>query len=122
MITVTSFVDVMRMGNIMPRAALKSTSLTFRASVLPLHHIGSLMSPLYPCPPVYAASCLRGQCRLLQYLEVIAFRMRETVASIQLSMKMPVFITIFYSSLKASRWAIIETFISTELLSLIPDD
>ena len=26
----------------------------------------SLMSPLFPCPPVYIALCLGGQCRLLQ--------------------------------------------------------
>ena len=26
------------------------------------------MSPLYPFLPVYAAPCLRGQCRLLHYL------------------------------------------------------
>ena len=36
-------VGVMKMGNTVPRAGLKTTSLTFRASVLPLlHHIGSL--------------------------------------------------------------------------------
>ena len=34
----------------------------------PLSHICSLMSPLYQCPPVYAAPCLRGQYRLLQYI------------------------------------------------------
>ena len=50
----------MKMGNIVPRAGLKHTSLAFR--------MGSLMSPLYPCPPVYAAPCLRGQCRLPEYL------------------------------------------------------
>ena len=52
------FVGAMKMGNIVPRA--------FWASVLPLHHIGTLMSPLYPRLPVYAAPCLRGQCRLQQ--------------------------------------------------------
>ena len=35
---------------------------------LPFHYLGSLMSPLYPHSPVYVAICLRGQCRLLQYL------------------------------------------------------
>ena len=50
------------MGNTVPKAGFKPTSLAFRASVLPLHHIGSLMSPLYPRLPVYAAPCLRGQC------------------------------------------------------------
>ena len=57
---------VMKMGNTMPRAGLKPTSLAFRASVLPLHHVGSLMSQLYPWLPVYAALCLRGKCGLLQ--------------------------------------------------------
>ena len=42
---------VMKMGNTMPGAGLEPTSLAFWASVLPLHHIGSQMSPLYPCPP-----------------------------------------------------------------------
>ena len=34
------------------RAAIQPKSLAFQASVLPLHHIGSLMSP--PCLPVCA--------------------------------------------------------------------
>ena len=51
---------VMKMGNIVPRAGPKPTSLAFRASVLPLHHVGSLMSPLSPRLPVYTAHCLRG--------------------------------------------------------------
>ena len=29
------------------------------------HHIGSLMSPPYPCLPVNVVPCLRGRCRLL---------------------------------------------------------
>ena len=53
--------------NSVPRAGFGPTSLTFWASVLPLHHIGSLMSSIYPRPPVYSAPCLRCQCRLLQY-------------------------------------------------------
>ena len=53
------------MGNTVSRAGLEPTSLAFWASVLPLYHVGSLISLLYACPPVYAASCLRGQCRLL---------------------------------------------------------
>ena len=52
-----------KIGNTVPRAGLKPTSLAFQASVLPLHYIGSMMSSLYPCPPDYAAPCLRGQCR-----------------------------------------------------------
>ena len=47
-----SIVGVMKMGNIMPRAVIDPTSLALRASVLPLHHVGSQMSPLYPCPPL----------------------------------------------------------------------
>ena len=60
-----SVMGVTKIGNIVPRVGPEPTFLAFRASVLPLHHIGSLMSPLYPFPPVYAALCLRGRCRLL---------------------------------------------------------
>ena len=42
----------MKMRNTVPRAGLEPTSLTFRASVIVLHHIGSPMSLLYPCPPI----------------------------------------------------------------------
>ena len=55
-------VGVTEMGNIVPRAGLKSTSLAFRASV-PSHQVGPLMSPLSPLLPVYAAPYFRGQCR-----------------------------------------------------------
>ena len=58
---------VMKIGNIVPRVGIEPRSLAFRASVLPLHHVGSLMAPLYPYLPVYAAPYLRGQCSLLQY-------------------------------------------------------
>ena len=40
MVMATSVVGVMKMRNTVPRVGLKSTSLAFRASVLPLHHIG----------------------------------------------------------------------------------
>ena len=63
----TIVMDVMKIVNTMSRVGLKLTSLTFRASVLPLHNVGSLMSPLYPRLPVYAAPCFRGQCRPLHY-------------------------------------------------------
>ena len=46
---------VMKMGNTLPRVGIEPTSLAFQASVLLLHHVGSLMSPICPCPPVYAA-------------------------------------------------------------------
>ena len=55
---------MMKMGNTVPIVGIEPTSLTICASVLTLHHIGSLMSALYSCPPVYVALCLRGQCRL----------------------------------------------------------
>ena len=59
-------VGVIKMRNIVPRAEIKPTSLEFWNSVLQLHHVGSLMSPLYPPRrPVYAAPCSRSQCRLL---------------------------------------------------------
>ena len=63
MVMATSVMGVIKMGNTVPRGGLGPTSLAFRASGLPLHHIGSLILPL--CY-VYAAPCLRGQCRLLQ--------------------------------------------------------
>ena len=51
------------------QSGFEPTSLVFWASVLlPLHHVGSLMSWLYPRLSVYAAPCLRGQCRRLQKL------------------------------------------------------
>ena len=56
-------VGVMKMGNIVPRVAIEHTSLAFRACVLPVYHVGSLMSPLYPSPPVYATPSLRGPCK-----------------------------------------------------------
>ena len=40
MVTATSVVGVMKMGNTVPRAGLEPTSLAFRASVLHLHHVG----------------------------------------------------------------------------------
>ena len=70
----TNVVGVMKMGNIVPRAGLESTSLVFWDSMLPLHHVGSLMSPLFPQPPVYSARCLRGQCRLLQLYRSLCVR------------------------------------------------
>ena len=68
MVTATSVMGVMKMGNNLPRAGLKPTFLAFQASVLPLQHISSMISLLYPHPPVYAVPCLTGQCRLLQYI------------------------------------------------------
>ena len=53
-------VGVMKTGNIMPRAGIEPTFLAFRASVLPLRHVGSLMSTLHPRPPVYVALYLRS--------------------------------------------------------------
>ena len=52
MVTITSVVGEMRMENTVPRARIKPTSLAFQASVLPFHHIVSLMSPLHPRLPV----------------------------------------------------------------------
>ena len=50
----------MKMGNIVPREGIETTSLTFWSNVLPLHQVGSVMSALYPHLPVYAAPYLRG--------------------------------------------------------------
>ena len=48
-----SVVGEMKMGNIVPRAGIEPTSLASWASVLPFHHVGSLMSPLYIPMPIY---------------------------------------------------------------------
>ena len=56
-ITPTTYIYIYT--NIVPRGGIEPTSLAFLASVLPLHHVGSLMSPLYPWLPVYVAPCLR---------------------------------------------------------------
>ena len=61
----TDVMGVMKMWNIVPRAGIEYTSLTFPASVLRLHHVSSIMSSLSPRLSVYAAPCHRGQCRLL---------------------------------------------------------
>ena len=61
---------VMKIGNIVPRAGLEAT---LRASVLPLHHIGSLMLPLYQRSPVYAARCLRNYYRSIKPRYVFRF-------------------------------------------------
>ena len=47
---------MLKMRNIVTRARIQPISLAFRASVLPLYHVGSLMSPLYLHPPVYVVS------------------------------------------------------------------
>ena len=39
-------VGVMKIGNIVPRGGILPTSLAFRASVLPLHEVHSLMARL----------------------------------------------------------------------------
>ena len=67
----TSVMGVMKMGNNVPSVGLEPTSLAFQASVLPLHHVASPMSPRCPPPPVYVALCLRVQYRLLQYYHIL---------------------------------------------------
>ena len=47
-------VGVMKMGNTVPRVGLKPTSLSFRASMLPLHHVvfpdvTIIKTPTCPC-------------------------------------------------------------------------
>ena len=58
MVTATSIVGATKIGITVPREGLGPTSLAFWASVLPLHHIGSLLSQLYPCPPVCVCGSL----------------------------------------------------------------
>ena len=55
----TSVVHEVKMGKIVPGAGIKLTSLPLYPSVLPLHHLGFLIS----CPPLYATPCLRGKIK-----------------------------------------------------------
>ena len=70
MVTTTSVMGVMKIGNTVPRVGLKPTSLAFRSRVLPSHHIGFLMSP------VYVALCLSGQFRLLHTYKYVHVHLR----------------------------------------------
>ena len=62
---------VMKMENIVARAGIEPTSLTFRASVLPLHHVGKFPDvTTMPMPTMsmqLLASEIQGQCRQLHY-------------------------------------------------------
>ena len=51
----TSVMGVTTMGNTVPRVGFEPTSLAFRASVLPLHHIGFPDVTTIPTP-----TCLCG--------------------------------------------------------------
>ena len=73
----------MKMWNIVHRAGIEPTSLVYRASLLPLHHISSLMSPLYPCLPDYAAHYMRGHCIPLLTHPWIVSLSRLTITSIR---------------------------------------
>ena len=61
----TSVVGTMKMGNIVPKAGIEPTYLTFWAIVLPIHHLGYLMSQLCSRLPIYVSPCLTCQCKLL---------------------------------------------------------
>ena len=80
---ITCVVGMMKLGNTMPMVGVEPTCLAFQASIPPLHHIGSLMTPLYPCPPVCAASCLKSQCRLLYSSPWIVSLLMLTITKIQ---------------------------------------
>ena len=54
---VRNVVGVMKMGKIVPRVGIESAALAFRVSLLPLHYVSSLTSPLFPRLHVYAAPC-----------------------------------------------------------------
>ena len=49
----TNLIRAIKMGNIVPRAGIKPTSLALWANVLTIHHLSSLPSPHYPGLPVY---------------------------------------------------------------------
>ena len=55
-----SVMGLITLGSMAPRAGIEPASLAFQASVVPLHHEGSLMSTLSPNLPVYVGTCLRG--------------------------------------------------------------
>ena len=55
LVTATSVMGVMKMGKMVPRVGFKPTFLTFRANVLPLHHIGFPNVTTIPTP-----TCLSG--------------------------------------------------------------
>ena len=44
MVMANSVMGVMKMGNIVPSLGLETISLAFRVSVLPLHHLGSMIT------------------------------------------------------------------------------
>ena len=46
----------MKMGNIVPRVGLEPASLAFRASVLPLHHVGFPDGSTIPLPTCLCSS------------------------------------------------------------------
>ena len=56
LVTATGVMRVMKMGNIVPRAGLEPTSLAFRASVPPLHHVGFPGVTTTPTPTCLCSS------------------------------------------------------------------
>ena len=57
MVTATSVMAEMKTGNIGPRMGIEPTSLAFWASVIPSHHVGSLMSLItIPTPTCLCSS------------------------------------------------------------------
>ena len=66
-IFIITVVDVMKMGNIVPRGELEPTCLAVWASVLPFHHVSlPYVTTIPPCLPVYAAPCLSYTDTLVQ--------------------------------------------------------
>ena len=62
-------VGLMKMGNIVLRAALKPTFLEFQSRVLPLHHIS-----FSDVTTMHMPTCLCiGESRLLQYYLLVKF-------------------------------------------------
>ena len=65
----SNVVCVIEMERTVPRVGLKPTFLAFRASVLPLHHVGfpDVTSTL---PTLTCLCSLRVQCRRLQNIQM----------------------------------------------------
>ena len=71
MVTATSVMGMMKLGNIVPRGGIEPTYLSLWASVLTITPLGFLIPTSYPRLLVYAVLCLRGQYRLLHiYLNI----------------------------------------------------
>ena len=64
---------VMKMGSIVPRAGFKPTSLAFRASVLPLHHVDFSDVTIIPVPICLCSSLPQRSVQTITVVCVVYF-------------------------------------------------